>query len=294
MAGESQRLTIYLMKIASFLPSAMIACALVVAARAQDIKFPAPAADAPASAPAAAAAPAVTFTDAQLAEEFGWFMAKRVGIADLQFSPAETDSLVRGIATAVAGKESPYDLQSVGPQMDAFMQRKQAVYLAKLKAQSAEQSTAFFAKLKGDKDVVELPSGLRYKITKAGTGPMPKSSDTVTVNYTGRLIDGTVFDSSLQPRQQGATPAPATFPLDGPNSVIDGWKEGLQKVAKGGSITLYVPANLAYGDDGRSGIPPGSTLVFDVDLLDVQPTPAASAAGAAGATGMQLSMPAGK
>ena len=168
------------------------------------------------------------------------------------------------------------------------MQRKQSVYLAKLKAQSAEQSAAFFAKLKGDKDVMELPSGLRYKITKVGTGPNPKSSDTVTVNYTGRLIDGTVFDSSLQPRQQGATPAPATFPLDGPNSVIDGWKEGLQKVAKGGSITLYVPANLAYADDGRAGIPPGSTLIFDVDLLDVQPPPAAAAAPRA------LSMPSGK
>lgn len=276
------------MKLASSLTAGLTVCALAAAVRAQDIKFPAPADAAAAAAPAA---PAATFTDAQLAEEFGWFMAKRVGIADLQFSAAETDALVHGIATAVAGKESPYDLQAVGPQMDAFMQRKQSVYLAKLKQQSAAQSAAFFAKLKDDKDVVELPSGLRYKIKKEGTGPMPKPSDTVTVNYTGRLLDGTVFDSSLQPRQQGATPAPATFPLDGPNSVIDGWKEGLQKVAKGGSITLYVPANLAYGDDGRSGIPPGSTLVFDVDLLDVQPTPAA---GAAGASGLQLSMPSGK
>ena len=276
------------MKIASFLTAGLIACALAAAARAQDIKLPAQVA-----APAAAA-PAATFTDAQLAEEFGWFMAKRVGIADLQFTPSETEALVRGIATAVAGKESPYELQAVGPQMDAFMQRKQSVYLAKLKTQSAAQAVDFFAKLKQDKDVVELPSGLRYKVTKVGGGAMPKSTDTVTVNYTGKLIDGTVFDSSLQPRQPGATPTPATFPLDGPNSVIDGWKEGLQKVAKGGSITLFVPANLAYGDDGRANIPPGSTLIFDIDLLDIQPTPAASAAGAAGGTGMQLSMPGGK
>src|SRR5476651_1521348 len=145
------------MKIASSLTAGLIACALVAAARAQDLKLPATVAG-PAAAPAA---PAATFTDAQLAEEFGWFMAKRVGIADLQFTPAETDALVHGIATAVAGKKSPYDLQAVGPQMDAFMQRKQGVYLAKLKAQSAEQSTAFFAKLKDDKDVIELPSGLR-------------------------------------------------------------------------------------------------------------------------------------
>jgi FKBP-type peptidyl-prolyl cis-trans isomerase len=275
------------MKIASSLTAGLIACALVAAARAQDLKLPATVAG-PAAAPAV---PAATFTDAQLAEEFGWFMAKRVGIADLQFTPAETEALVRGIATAVAGKESPYELQAVGPQMDAFMQRKQSVYLAKLKTQSAEQAAAFFAKLKDNKAVIELPSGLRYEVKKAGSGAMPKSTDTVTVNYTGKLIDGTVFDSSLQPRQPGATPAPATFPLDGPNSVIDGWKEGLQKVAKGGSITLYVPANLAYGDDGRAGIPPGSTLIFDIDLIDIQPTPAASSASA---TGMQLSMPAAK
>ena len=272
------------MKIASSLTAGLIACALVAAARAQDLKLPAQVA-------APAAAPAANFTDAQLAEEFGWFMAKRVGIADLQFTPAETEALVRGIGAAVAGKESPYELQAVGPQMDAFMQRKQSVYLAKLKTQSAAQAAEYFAKLKQDKDVVELPSGLRYKVTKAGSSAMPKSTDTVTVNYTGKLIDGTVFDSSLQPRQPGATPAPATFPLDGPNSVIDGWKEGLQKVGKGGSITLYVPANLAYGDDGRANIPPGSTLIFDIDLIDIQPTPAA---GAAAGTGMQLSMPGGK
>jgi len=278
------------MKIAFPLTVGLLACGLAAAARAQDIKFPAPDAAAPGAAPAAAAAPAATFTDAQLAEEFGWFAANRFGVAELQFAPAEADAMAKGFAAAAGGKASPYELQAIGPQMDAFMQRKQAVYIAKLKTQSAAQSAAFFAKLKDDKDVVELPSGLRYKIKKVGNGPTPKSTDTVTVNYTGKLLDGTVFDTSLQARQPGATPAPATFPLDGPNSVIDGWKEGLQKVAKGGSITLYVPANLAYGDDGRQGIPPGSTLIFDVDLLDVQPTPAASAS----ATGMQLSMPTGK
>ncbi len=283
------------MKIASSLTAALLACAVAAAARAQDISFPSPGQPAAGSAPpAASAAPAATFTDAQLAEEFGWFMAKRVGIADLQFTGAETDALVKGISTAVAGKDSPYDLQQVGPQMDAFMQRKQAVYLAKLKTQSATQSTAFFAEL-ADKskhpNVIQLPSGLRYEIVQPGTGVTPKLSDTVTVNYTGRLIDGTVFDTSLQPRQAGGTAAPASFALD---SVIDGWKEGIQKVAKGGKIKLYVPANMAYGDDGRAGIPPGSALVFDIDLIDVQPTPAAAAGTGAPASGMQLGLPSGK
>ena len=89
------------------------------------------------------------------------------------------------------------------------------------------------------------------------------------MHYTGKLIDGTVFDSSVQRGE------PAEFPLD---QVIPGWTEGIQKVNKGGKITLYVPPQLAYGDEGRPSIPPGSTLVFDVELLDIKPTVAAPAA----------------
>jgi FKBP-type peptidyl-prolyl cis-trans isomerase len=85
----------------------------------------------------------------------------------------------------------------------------------------------------------------------------------VKVHYTGTLIDGTVFDSSVQRGE------PAEFPLD---QVIAGWTEGIQKMNKGGKIKLYVPPQLAYGDDGRPGIPPGSTLIFDVELLDIKPT----------------------
>ena len=269
------------MKITPSIAAGLLACSLLATVRAQDIKFPAPGQPADQAAqPMPAAAPTAAFTDAQLAEEFGWFMAKRTGIADLQFSPAESEALVKGIGSAVSGRESPYDLQQVGPQMDSFIQRKQGAYIAKLKAQSVTESAAFFDKLKENKNVVELPSGLRYEIVLAGSGPMPKLTDTVTVNYTGRLVNGTVFDTSLQPRQPGGTAAPASFALD---SVIDGWKEGIQKVAKGGKIKLYVPANLAYGDDGRSGIPPASALIFDIELIDFQPTPAGSGGAGSGA-----------
>jgi FKBP-type peptidyl-prolyl cis-trans isomerase len=131
------------------------------------------------------------------------------------------------------------------------------------------QAAAFFAKLKEDKAVVELPSGLRYAIVSPGLGAAPKPTDIVKVNYTGTLIDGTVFDSS---ERQGK---PIEFALD---KVIPGWTEGLQKIGKGGKIKLFVPPDLGYGDDGRPGIPPGSVLVFDVELLDV--TPASTAAPA--------------
>jgi FKBP-type peptidyl-prolyl cis-trans isomerase len=262
------------------LTTGIAALALASAVLAQDGAAPAapPAVGLPAAAPAGP-----TLTDAQLAEELGWFMAKKVGIADLAFSPAEADAMAKGFGAAVAGKDAPYDLQKIGPQLDAYTQKKQGDYIAKLKQQSAAQSEAFFANLKNNKNVIQSPSGLRYEIVREGTGPYPKATDTVKVDYTGTLIDGTVFDTSKQPRQQGGTAEPAEFALDG---VIAGWTEGLQKINKGGEIKLYVPANLAYGDDGRSGIPPGSTLIFDIELLDIKP--------AAAPSGAQLSMPAGK
>jgi FKBP-type peptidyl-prolyl cis-trans isomerase len=247
----------------------------LAAVRAQEVKLnipgqtPAPAAAATAAAPAAPA-----FTDAQLVEEFGWFMGKRVGLTELEFSAAEIAAFVKGISSAAAGKDTPYTLEQIGPKMDEFMQKKQAAYLGKVKQQSLAANAAFFTKLKENKNVVELPDGLRYEIIKPGEGPNPKSTDTVKVHYHGTLIDGTVFDSSVQRNE------PAEFPLDG---VIPGWTEGLQKINKGGKIKLYVPPQLAYGDDGKGGIPPGSTLIFEVELLEIK-APAAAPAPAAPAS----------
>jgi FKBP-type peptidyl-prolyl cis-trans isomerase len=117
----------------------------------------------------------------------------------------------------------------------------------------------FFTKLKENKAVIQLPSGLCYEIVKPGSGAYPAPTDTVEVNYTGTLTDGTVFDRSTQPVE---------FPL---NQVIPGWTEGLQLINKGGRIRLYIPASLAYGDQAQPGIPAGSTLIFDIELLDVRP-----------------------
>src|SRR5688572_9402754 len=232
----------------------------LAAARAQEIKLNLPGQpDQPASATTPAKA---SFTDAQLLEEFGWFIGKRVGLSELEFSKAELDTLLKGIELAASGKESPYELEKIGPAMDEFMQKKQQAYLGKLKKQNDSANTGFFEKLKNNKAVVELPSGLRYETVKEGTGAAPKPTETVKVHYTGTLIDGTVFDSSVQRGE------PAEFPLD---QVIAGWTEGIQKMKKGGKIKLFVPPNLAYGDDGRPGIPPGSTLIFDVELLDIKP-----------------------
>ena len=104
-------------------------------------------------------------------------------------------------------------------------------------------------------------SGLQYTIEKEGTGASPKATDDVTVHYTGRLLDGTVFDSSVSRGQ------PATFPL---SHVIPGWIEGLQLMKEGGKYMFFIPSELAYGAQGMPGaIPPHSTLIFEVELIKV-------------------------
>jgi FKBP-type peptidyl-prolyl cis-trans isomerase len=250
------------MKLKSIITLSLLALGLA-AARAQEVKLP--------TGPAAAA-PAVNFTDAQLVEEFGWFVGKRIGLTELAFSADEIAALVKGLTAAANGKDSPYELEKIGPKMDEFMQKKQTAYVAKAKTASLAANTEFFKKLEGNKNIVTLPSGLRYEILKQGDGAYPKATDTVKVHYHGTLVDGTVFDSSLQRNE------PAEFGLD---QVIPGWTEGIQKVAKGGKIKLYVPPQLAYGDDGRPGIPPSSTLIFEVEIIDVKGAAAAPAAPAA-------------
>src|SRR6185312_5092032 len=127
-------------------------------------------------------------------------------------------ALSKGIAAAAAGKDSPYDLSKSGPLMDAFMKKKQDLYLAKLKQQSLAEAATFFATLKKKPGVIALPDGLCYEIIKPGEGAAPKPTDVVSVNYTGTLISGEAFDASHD--------KPVDIGLD---QVIPGWTEGLQK-----------------------------------------------------------------
>ncbi len=261
------------MKLKSTLVTCLLALGTFAVLRAQDIKLnipgqtptPAPAAPAAAAAAAAPAAPATKYTDAQLLEEYGWFIGKRIGLSDLNFSPEQVNTVLKGITAASQGKATPFELEKIGPVMDEFIKAKQNEFLAKVRAKGLAESAAFLTELKKKAGVTVLPSGLVYEILKPGTGPAPTITDTLTVNYTGALVDGSVFSST-----QGAEPA--SLPLD---KMIPGWIEGMQKTAKGGKIRLYIPPDLAFGDEVHPGIPPASTLVFEIELLDIKPTPPA-------------------
>ena len=132
---------------------------------------------------------------------------------------------------------------------------------SKMSAVAIEQGQAFLEENKKGPGVVVLPSGLQYEIIKEGTGKKPKATDQVRCHYEGTLIDGTLFDSSIQRGE------PAVF---GVNQVIPGWVEALQLMPEGSKWKLYIPSELAYGPRGAGEmIPPHSTLIFEVELLEV-------------------------
>lgn len=177
-------------------------------------------------------------------------------IAPFTLAPPEVELLEKGIADGIAGK-STVSLEEETPKI-------QSLYMTRSQAAAEKQKTAsvaYLAKAAAEPGAIKTESGLVYKDERVGTGPSPKATDKVKVNYRGTLIDGTEFDSSYKRN------APATFPLNG---VIPCWTEGVQKMKVGGKATLTCPASIAYGDRGTPGIPGGATLIFEVELLEIE------------------------
>ncbi len=170
--------------------------------------------------------------------------------------------LAKGIEDAVSGAKPLLTEQEVQETMMAF-QKEMMAKQAEVAKKNKTEGEAFLAENKKKEGVKTLPSGLQYKVMKAGTGKKPKASDTVTVNYRGTLINGTEFDSSYKRGQ------PATFQVSG---VIPGWTEALQLMEQGAKWQLFIPSNLAYGERGAPGglIGPNATLIFEVELISIQ------------------------
>ncbi len=176
------------------------------------------------------------------------------------------DTFVLGLKDALAGKPQMTDEQ-VKETMTAFEKEM----IDKQKAAGVKNGAdgeKFLAENKKKEGVKTTASGLQYKVVKEGSGAQPKEKDTVMANYRGTLIDGTEFDSSYTRGQ------PATFPVSG---VIKGWTEALQMMKVGSKYQLFIPANLAYGERAMGpDIGPNSTLIFEVELLDVKPAAGAN------------------
>ncbi len=173
----------------------------------------------------------------------------------------DIDSFVRGFKDALAGTKSAVteeDLEKAIAAMREDVARKSNERVA----QNKKAGQDFLAKNKTEKDVKTTDTGLQYIVDKEGDGPSPKATDTVKVHYRGTLIDGTEFDSSYKRNE------PTTFPV---NQVIPGWTEALQKMKVGSKWKVFIPSDIAYGDQGQPPvIPPASTLVFDIELLAIE------------------------
>lgn len=175
----------------------------------------------------------------------------------------DVDSLARGIRDALEGKKlalSTDQMQTVYGAWQQRMRAKQAAEQAKAASENLAKGTAFLEANKTKEGVVVLPSGLQYKVIQEGTGNTPVATDKVRTHYRGTLIDGTEFDSSYKRGQ------PAEFPVTG---VIKGWVEALQLMKEGGKWELYIPASLAYGTRDTPTIPANSTLIFEIELLEI-------------------------
>ena len=205
-------------------------------------------------------------------EKFSYALGMKMGQnLGKQSVPVDPAILARGLKDGMAGgktlltdDEAQAALKAVQDDLRAKQQAKmQEAEEANKKVAEAnkKEGEAFLAENKGKDGVVTLPSGLQYKILTAGTGPKPSTSDSVVCNYRGTFINGTEFDSSYKGGQ------PLTFPVTG---VIKGWTEALQLMPVGSKWQLFVPSDLAYGDHGRPGIAPASTLIFEVELLSIE------------------------
>lgn len=179
--------------------------------------------------------------------------------------------VVQALQDEFAGKNAKMTQEEGQKIRQDFMQKLQAKRVAEEKAAAEKNKTegaAFLAKNKTKAGVKTTASGLQYEVVKEGNGKKPKATDTVKVDYTGTKNDGTKFDSSIDRGE------PATFPLNG---VIKGWTEGLQLMSEGAEYKLYIPAELAYGENAPPTIGPNATLVFDVKLISIEAPAAAPA-----------------
>jgi len=184
--------------------------------------------------------------------------------AQFKLSPEEFAVFQKGLEAASLGKKAELDLAAFQPRIEPFLQAKVAqARVANVGVAQARKTAdaAFVAKAAAEPGAIKLESGAVVQTLTPGKGDSPKPTSTVKVHYEGKLTDGSVFDSSIQRGQ------PVEFPLNG---VIPCWTQGVAKMKLGEKARLTCPSDTAYGDQGQGPIPPGATLIFEVELLSIK------------------------
>jgi FKBP-type peptidyl-prolyl cis-trans isomerase len=235
---------------------------------------PAPAPKVPAKKPAtssaaktgtakpATAAPALNTPKEKVSYAIGADLGNKLKSSSIDVDPTILTRALKDTLTGAKSAMTDEEIRATLTDLTKDLQAKQATLNKEKAEKNKKGGEAFLAANKTKEGVVALPSGLQYKIVKAGTGPKPTAADTVVCNYKGTLIDGKEFDSSYKRGQ------PATFPVGG---VIKGWTEALQLMPVGSTWQLFIPSDLAYGDrQAGPDITPGATLVFEVELVSIQ------------------------
>ena len=188
---------------------------------------------------------------------YAWGMAMGNQLRGMGLNDLNKEDFDEAVHAAFEGRETKLTPEEAQKLINEYLQD-----LTKKQEEMAKSvAKRFLEENKKNEGVHETASGLQYVIEREGTGDHPKATDEVTVHYTGKLLDGTVFDSSVNRGE------PATFPL---NRVIPGWTEGVQLLKEGAKYTFFIPSDLAYGPQGiPNAIPPHSTLIFEVELIKI-------------------------
>jgi FKBP-type peptidyl-prolyl cis-trans isomerase FklB len=199
----------------------------------------------------------------------GISVGQQMGQSGFKVTDLDLESLVAGFRDGIEDKEpalTQTQLNEVRNKIQTLLQSRQQEQMKVMAEQATvnkDKGAKFLAENAKAEGVKQLAGGVQYKELTAGTGPSPKPTDTVRVHYTGKLIDGTKFDSSVDRGE------PATFPV---NRVIQGWQTAIPQMKVGGKWMIYIPSDLAYGDTGSpsGGIGPNEVLVFEVELLGIE------------------------